>query len=212
MNHSRNKDYYECLAKLILENCFGESYPDLKLGDRPDLRTSNGRGIEVTQAMFYGAGETTGLFRMMKMKRIKEVPIQTIEAFERRGNKLFVRNGIICGYIPPAQWFSLSELQKCFKEKLTKIENYQGFEFVDLFVFSPVFEYYELEDVESFCGWCQTEQRDKVKQFDRVFVFDEPNIFRCDLKKGLVEKKECIDSLYHQCCENAKAFADANRE
>lgn len=36
-NHNTEKTYYECLAKLILENVFPNKYHDIKLQDRPDL-------------------------------------------------------------------------------------------------------------------------------------------------------------------------------
>ena len=208
MNHSRNKDYYEYLAKLILEKYYSESYHNLEISDRPDLKTPDGNGVEVTQAMFDGAGQAGGKFKSIKMKNINQISIKEKDAFEKHGYKLLVVNEIVCGYIPPAQWFSLKEIQECFEEKLHKLKNYQATQKIDLFIFSPLFDYYEPQNIEAFCNWCQTKQEEESRKFRYVFIFDYTNIYKCELEKRQIEKKECAEASVHQCCVDAKAFAD----
>lgn len=44
-------DYYECFAKIILENTFPKQFGDLKVKDKPDLQSEDkSTGIEVTIA------------------------------------------------------------------------------------------------------------------------------------------------------------------
>ena len=42
-------DYYECVAKITLEDLFPDRYQDLKVLDKPDLQGKE-IGIEVTKA------------------------------------------------------------------------------------------------------------------------------------------------------------------
>ena len=48
--HARNKNYYENLAKFVLEEFLPKRFYDLKLSDRPDIRQADWIGIEVTKA------------------------------------------------------------------------------------------------------------------------------------------------------------------
>ncbi len=50
--HMQNKNYYENLAKLILEEFLPQRFYDLKLSDRPDIRQADWIGIEVTRAFW----------------------------------------------------------------------------------------------------------------------------------------------------------------
>lgn len=47
-----NKDYYECYAKVVLEELYPEQFVNLKIEDKPDLQTNDGEwGVEVTNSM-----------------------------------------------------------------------------------------------------------------------------------------------------------------
>ena len=58
--HNFKKNYYECLAKLVLENALPETFDDLELTDKPDLKKTDQIGIEVTRTFFEGEAHADG--------------------------------------------------------------------------------------------------------------------------------------------------------
>ena len=54
--HARNKNYYENLAKFVLEEFLPKRFYDLKLSDRPDIRQADWIGIEVTKGFLAKSG------------------------------------------------------------------------------------------------------------------------------------------------------------
>lgn len=59
-------NYYECYAKVILENLFPDEYKDLKIADKPDLVNETTKvGIEVTSAIPQKHREAVQLWSMI---------------------------------------------------------------------------------------------------------------------------------------------------
>ena len=76
-------DYYECFAKIILENTFPKQFGDLKVKDKPDLQSEDkSTGIEVTIAeerdsieaerLYLQLSDTEPYKRQRKIERIEQ--------------------------------------------------------------------------------------------------------------------------------------------
>ena len=57
MKHDLEKNYFEYLAKLVLEATMPDTYQNIQLQDKPDLLTGKNEGIEVTRLFFKNAGK-----------------------------------------------------------------------------------------------------------------------------------------------------------
>ena len=136
--HEIEKNYYEHLARGVLGHFISSQFDKFEKFEDPDFRFGDSYGFEVTRAFFDGAGKASGDFEKMQMKHISEVPEKDSNKLRKNGFKICEHNGVIFGYLPPVQWFSLDEIKNCFNAKLRKIENYHT-KIVDLFVVSPLF-------------------------------------------------------------------------
>ena len=201
------KDFYEYLARNILGSIVSAHFNEFEKAEDPDFRLGDSHGFEITRAFFDGAGKAGGDFRKIEMKNICEVSARDIKKFEENEYKALEHESLIFGYSAPPQWFSLKEIKDCFTAKLCKIENYHT-EIVDLFIFSPLFNYYEYEEIDIFCKWCQQTQSEHERKFRNVYVYDETKIFICNLIIGTTEAIDCDNDTIHKCCVDAKAIAE----
>ena len=76
-------NYYECLAKIVLEKLFRDIFVDLEIKDKPDLQNSQiGKGVEVTRAINSIEEQNEKLFSKIEcgMIRNKKKAIKIINA------------------------------------------------------------------------------------------------------------------------------------
>ena len=65
-------DYYECLAKLILEKMFPNEFENLEILDKPDLQDDkNGIGVEVTIARNKVQEENESLYAKIESGQVR---------------------------------------------------------------------------------------------------------------------------------------------
>ena len=205
MKHNREKRYYEYLAKMVLETFISTDFAEITLQEQPDLLNFDGRGIEVTRAMFYGDGESTGLFRRVRGKTIEEANPRDIERYEQLNTELLYYNGRIEGMCPEAQWCTIKELQNAFIKKIGKLGMYVSN--VSLFIFAPSFDWYEREMIQEFTEWAIEKQQGLSHAYTHAFVFQSTGLFICDLIDNSVELISTDKEIVRRCCENALVYA-----
>ncbi len=179
MLHNKEKCYYEHLAKLILEGLFPQKYVKLIERDKPDLLTDSGLGVEVTRALYNGDAESLSLFQYLRNPNNKNT-IRTRSRINKLGYEVIEINGVPAGIMPKeAFWETTKEIEEAFIKKLNKIEQYS--ERVDLFIFAPSFDCYDIDMMIKFTKWARKEMENSNKKFGFVYVFDYSSIYECDL-------------------------------
>jgi len=146
---SKSSEYYEKLAKEILEKYPHSIYTDLIQDDRPDLQDFvNNIGIEVTNSGDYKGFEADSTFKKIYGKHFEELtPLENDKVGELRSKDYSFEesglNGIdLLGF--PAKWMSneciLTEIGKKLK-KLNRVgeQSYRDFDSYHLFIFSEYF-------------------------------------------------------------------------
>ena len=85
-NHSRSKNYYEYLAKYILEEFLPQDFCNLTISDRPDIKQSDKTGIEVTRTFIANQAYAEGIFEQIKNKQLGEISPVKISKLGRLGH------------------------------------------------------------------------------------------------------------------------------
>ena len=207
MKHDLEKNYFEYLAKLVLEATMPDTYQNIQLQDKPDLLTGNNEGIEVTRLFFKNAGKSAGFFDKIKEKNISELDPKSVERFEKLGNKLIYYKGKVAAYIPEAVWVYPELLQRAYREKLLKLQHYKPCAANSLFVFSTVFDYYEERDIKEFAIWAEQESLQYIRKFSTVFVFEYTALYICDVKSACAKTITLDHDTVTSWCAKAKEFA-----
>ena len=212
MSHDLKKKYYECLAKNILEKYLIAQLGELMLGDRPDLSSALGIGIEVTRAVFDGFDEKSNYFnKYLKMKKKSDVEQQKIDNFIKDGTQIIYYNDKISGYCPPARWYNIDELKAIYRKKIQKLCSYSCFKAVHLFIFSPTFDDYEKNDIEKFMEWISTSMNNE-KNYDVIYIYQETALFICNVVDNSIREIVLEKTAIHECCDSAKKYAETIEE
>lgn len=127
-------NYYECYAKIVLEDVFSEQFCDLIIADKPDLQSSGkGIGIEVTIADNQKTLETERLYSQLPYTSSSEIQ-RRIERIEQCGAKY--EHGILLTF--GNDNFNL--VNEAVNRKTNKLQNtgYAPFQEYHLFVFSNI--------------------------------------------------------------------------
>ena len=82
MSKKRQKRFEEYFVKVILEYCFPEKFSDLHVSDKPDLQSSQGIGIEVTNCMPTEVAEAFNLWHRVA-KEGDQTPPRILERLEQ---------------------------------------------------------------------------------------------------------------------------------
>ncbi len=197
-------DYYECYAKVILEELFPKMIGKLELSDKPDLISEEkSLGIEVTIADSPEHKEAEKLWYMMKYKE----PQQQEKDKERMRQLGVEYEGGIQSW--PVRTYT-SDLRKspinwviiAFQNKAKKLNSgtYKFFNHNALFIHSDVFlndEYaWNLFDIFA-------EENSKNIKYEKVFLTTSGDIFLFDLEKKKVSKI-AYSSFHHKQYEMAE--------
>ena len=211
MNHNAEKRYYECLAKLVLETYMPEEYYDLKFSECPDLRMGCNRGIEVTRVLYPGNAQISGIFHHIARKDIRTVDKRHLNTLKRLNAKIFSNDrGIIFGCSPnEAIWINNDVLKKEFSKKRNKFRNYvANVSIVDLFMFSPMSNWFEEPIINEFTQWIVGENQNC---FENIFVFEYGYLYAFNAPSktfGVIPVETESHERFVQLLEMAKSYSE----
>ena len=196
--HGYEKSFYEYLAKRVLETYFPAEYSELELSDIPDLKMSDGNGVEVTRALYDGDAESSFIFSTNMGKPIEEVPPRRIERLEQLGYEFMEYQGKVIGCGPKeAFWETTNEIERAFNNKLDKRPNYKGI--VNLFIYAPSFDCYDEAMMQLFTERITELQSNKHAFYEKVYVMDYKSIYVCETRSKrtirIMIEKELMDNL-----------------
>ena len=136
-------DYYECCAKLILEELFPDQYHNLLLADKPDLQGID-VGIEVTIANDRKMQEALGNWIKANNCSDEKKKGRYIDRMAQLGVKY---TGEVQGWPGFSPSFDLT--RDAVESKVNKLKrgNYKPFERYELFIFTDTWYYEGLVDV-----------------------------------------------------------------
>jgi hypothetical protein len=127
-------DYYECYAKIVLEEMFPERFSDLVILDKPDLQNAQlNIGVEVTSSINPKQKEAEELYVKWHCQG-NEGKKKIERQIEKCGGKLI--NGVLSG-IPSHDDFGRIYAQ--LNNKIEKIGEYKSFSKQYLFIFSDIY-------------------------------------------------------------------------
>lgn len=203
--HNKEKDYYEYLAKLLLERFLPDQYVNLKHADKPDLLMGDYHGIEVTRAILPGEGQASGIIKQLKTKRSKEDLSKSIKTKEGIEYSLLVSDEHIYSYYrETATWVSNQELKTSFLKKIKKASNYEGIQTVDLFIFSPMPDWCEKDRVLDFMKWAD---KSNNNHYSSIIVYEEKYIYVYNINNKQFRIVPTDESIVDDCCVKAKEYA-----
>lgn len=140
-------DYWECYAKIVLEEQFPEKFTNLILADKPDLQDSNRSiGVEVTRAENPKQIEAESLYSTLHYKN-ENKKAYDIERIEKLGAR--VHDGFMMG-ITSNDSFEFINSAIDVKCKTLLKGGYKEFDKYHLFLFSPIYvvDYMLREELE----------------------------------------------------------------
>lgn len=120
------KKYYECYAKIVLEELWPEEFIDLQLEEKPDLQSNDEKyGVEVTIAIDEKQLEAESLYTCISYNRVRNEEY-SLKKINKNGCKLV--NGILAGR-SGTDSFQLILILKAFNDKLNKLngKEYRSF-------------------------------------------------------------------------------------
>lgn len=216
-NHSFHKYYYEFRALFTLQELFPAEYGSLIHGDKPDLFSETELiGVEVVRAIDPKMEENSSFFtNQLEHKLVGELSEKRLQKFLASGNELITKGDFelkpideIVGYRIPAFWGSTGNLDNAVARKTAYLDRTEWeAETLDLYVFSDLFKWYEMDDIQSLVKKAQELQSTKEKQYRTLFVDDCGWFYRCDLQSGEIAFTD-TDSILHDICVRAKETAE----
>jgi len=194
-------DYYECYAKIVLEEMFPKQFSDLIISDKPDLQNAKlSIGIEVTSSENSSQKEVEGLYTKWsyqnndKKERIRE-------QIEKRGAKLM--NGVLSG-IPEHD--SFDRIYDTLNRKLEKLKDYELFEKQYLFTFSsiyttPTMREEALFEMRRICEPASS-------KFYGIYVLVPGSIYVFDLANNTTCEKKITFDIQHFQAQRAREMVE----
>lgn len=179
-----------------------EEYKELVIQDNPDLLRADGKGIEITRAIYLGDSEASRMFQIIvnnngKCSRAEKRLIEL-------GFTLFkMPDGKPVGFYPrEAIWETTEQLEKSFLAKRNKLCNYGSD--TDLFIYAPIFDMYNQKAIEDFQIWMAERSKEDDLRFSKVFIFDYYRLYICDNENMIVSVIKLDRDIIHKLCEEAK--------
>lgn len=166
-------DYYECLAKIVLEETFPDEFSNLLLRDKPDIQDiKNSVGIEVTKAETRESEEAESLYSRLPFVASSNRE-KIIERIEQLGSNY--NNGVLSesGYDD----FNLinnainRKIQTLLKGEYRKLNQYR------LFVFSSIYASDEMMQDEL----DYLKENNTVQLLKMIYVYTPGYLYRLDL-------------------------------
>lgn len=188
INHDANKHYHEFIAKSVLEHCFPDVFLGLSMKDAPDLRTPDGRGIEVTWAVDPSDAESSFLLSRIVNSKLDDADPKIVAKLEKLGQQLLFYPGTnrIIGCSPEKASQGIKELSDISSEKISKRDQYEME--TDLFVFAPIMGFYDDVEIEEYVVWMKEAQKNREHIYKIVYVFDYEHIWECNIIDNTIKK------------------------
>lgn len=200
-------DYYECYAKIALEELYPEQFVNLRIKDKPDLQSQdNDCGVEVTIAIDRNELQSEKLYSDITYNRVRD-KVKALKRVEECGYK--VENGILHGKTSIDSFYLI---MVSFDSKLNKLNDggYKYFNKNFLFVFSYI--YADDEMIKEAIIYMQNKQLDKQRQFDKVFVLVPGYLYCLNLYKCNYEIKR-IEFIHQSSqADRARELVEAYEE
>ena len=191
-------DYYECYAKIVLEELYSEQFVNLIIKDKPDLQSQdNDCGVEVTIAIDRNELQSEKLYSDITYNRVRD-KVKALKRIEECGYK--VENGILHGKTSIDSFYLI---MVSFDSKLNKLNDggYKYFNKNFLFVFSYIYASDEM--IKDAIIYMQNKQLDKQRQFNKVFVLVPGHLYCLNLYEGNYEVKRI--EFIHQSSQADRA-------
>lgn len=191
-------DYYECYAKIVLEEFYPEQFINLKIKDKPDLQSKDDNfGVEVTIAIDRMELQAENLYSDITYNRVRD-KVNSLKRIEKYGYK--IRNGILYG---KGSINSFDLIFKAFNNKLNKLNDkgYKPFNKNFLFIFSYICASDEM--IKDAIIYMQNKQLDKQRQFNKVFLLVPGYLYCLNLYEGNYEVKRI--KFIHQSSQADRA-------
>lgn len=172
-------DYYECYAKIVLEKIYPNEFINLKLKDKPDLQTEDGKyGIEVTNAIDERQRRAESVYSNISYEKVRNIQ-KSLDIIEKCGCRLV--DGVLVGR-PGKDSFELILESFNIKLNLLNGEGYSHFEKNCLFVFSDILadDIMIIDAIQDM----QKIQMNKKRNFCKVFVLVSEYCYSLDLYSG----------------------------
>ena len=176
-------DYYECYAKVVLEELYPEEFKNLEIKDKPDLQMKyGGVGVEVTNSVDKDQLKAEGLYIDIEYNRVRNAT-KAVEEIKKCGCNL--KNGILIGKTSSS---SFKLILEAFDKKLEKLNsgNYRYFDKNYLFVFSDIHvnDRMVMEAIQDM----RQKQISIKRQYNKVFVLVPGYFYSLNLHIGSYEK------------------------
>ncbi|MBQ6148868.1 MAG: hypothetical protein IJI66_16645 [Erysipelotrichaceae bacterium] len=199
IDHDANKHYHEYIAKCVLEKYFPYLFSELSMEDAPDLRTPDGRGVEVTWAVNHTDAESSFLLSKIINLTLEDADPKIVAKLEKLDQSLLFYPGTkrIIGCSPEETSQGIEELTDISSDKIDKTRQYKME--TDLFIFTPMMGFYDDEEIKEYILWMKEAQKYREHIYKTVFIFDYEHIWKCDILtsrfvKTRIEKSD-IDGI-----------------
>ncbi|NSB15959.1 hypothetical protein [Clostridium beijerinckii] len=200
-------DYYESYAKIVLEELYPEEFVNLEIKDKPDLQMNDGEyGIEVTNAIDEDQREIEKLYVGIQYNSIRNKN-GALAKINKLGGKLY--GGILAGK-PGTDSFDL--ILSAFDNKLNLLngKGYKQFKWNCLFIFSDI--YADDRMIIDAIKDMQQSQKDREKQFYKVFILVPGECYCSNLCKGSYEVCPIPSSVQGIQAHKARALVEKYEE
>ncbi|MFR1707626.1 MAG: hypothetical protein ACLSV2_01895 [Clostridium sp.] len=193
MANCNKPNYYECYAKVLLEELYPKEFANLEIKDKPDLQMKDGKyGIEVTNSVNEQQLKAEGIYADISCNGVRNEP-KVLKKIKKCGCKL--EKGILVG---KSGTDSFELILSAFDDKLNKLnKDYICFKRNCLFIFSDIYadERMIMEAIQDM----QQRQIEKERQFNEVFVLVPGECYRLNLDIGSYERYpiESERQFYH---------------
>ena len=196
-------DYYECYAKVVLEEIYPEEFKNLEIKDKPDLQMKYcNLGVEVTNSVDKDQLKAEGLYTDIAYNRIRNMT-KAVAEIKKCGCKL--DNGILIGKTSSS---SFKLILESFDKKLEKLNsgNYKYFDKNYLFVFSDIHtnDRMIMEAIQEMLQ----RQGNMKRQFDKVFVLVPGYCYSLNLHLSTYEKHRIDSKLQSVQSDKARELVE----
>lgn len=204
MANCKKPNYYECYAKVVLEELYPKEFVNLKMEDKPDLQMEDGEyGIEVTNSVDEKQMEAEGIYSDISCNGIRN-KTKVLKKMKKCDCKL--EKGILVG---KSGTDSFELVLSAFDDKLNKLnKDYICFKRNCLFIFSDIYA-----DDRMIMGAIQDMQQRQInmeRQFYKVFVLVPGYCYSLNLYKGSYEmypiESELQNTQANKACELLETY------
>lgn len=198
-------DYWECYAKIVLEELLPEKFTNLILADKPDLRDNNRSiGVEVTRAENPKQIEAESLYSTLHYKNEKK-KANDIERIEKLGAK--VHDGFMMGIKGTDSFERINDTINTKCKTLSK-GGYKAFDEYHLFMFSSLYavDYMFQEELEYLIA------EDIGKLYRMIYVLVPDGMYCFDLMAKEYKVFDIDFNMQHKQATKARQMVEEGEE